>query len=215
MIQRDLKSKNNVVGFTILELLIVIVIIGILALVGAVGYRNVKGRAQAAVVHGIVQQYSTALAAYKAEHGEYPDLSSLSSETTTPIVCLGTGYDGVACGSNFGPGKEYAVFNALMEPYTGKVPNISPHTTPYRFGSIDVTITGVSLQLVRDGDTTLDGQPANFYAFTYALDEQDAKCNGGQVLGVGSIPGTNYTSNNAKNTMTDGKNTGCFVKLQD
>lgn len=202
-------------GFTILELLIVIVIIGILSVIGSVVYINAKGKAQAAVTQGVVQQYSTALAAYKAEHGNYPDLSLITNDTESPIVCLGTGYNGVSCGSNFGPGQEFATFNALMEPYTGKVPNISPHTTPYHFDSINLTITGVSLQFIDGVDNTLDGQSEQFYAITYALDDKNAKCNGGQVLGVGGIPGTNFTTTNNTNAITDGKNTGCFVKLID
>lgn len=208
-------NKLNVGAFTILELLIVIVIIGILAVIGSVIYINAKGKAQAAVTQGVVQQYSTALAAYKAEHGEYPDLSTITNDTDSPIVCLGTGYAGVSCGSNFGPGQEYATFNTLMEPYTGKVPNISPHTTPYYFDSINLTITGVSLQFINGQDHTLNGQPEEFYAITYALDAINAKCNGGQVLGVGGIPGSDYTTTNSPHTITDGKNTGCFVKLED
>lgn len=202
-------------GFTILELLIVIVVISILAVTGYVSYKNTKGRAQAAVTHSIVQQYTKALAAYKAEHNQFPDLSVITSDTISPIVCLGTGYEGTPCGSNFGPGQEYASFNNLMEPYTGTVPNIRPHTTPYVFSDLNITITGVSLQYINDVDSTLDGGPAEFYALTYALDEEDAKCTGGQVLAVGSIPGTNFMTTNNKNTMTDGKNTGCFVKLVD
>lgn len=210
-----LKNNPDNTGFTILELLIVIVIIGILAIIGAVGYRNAKGKAQAAVTLGVVEQYSTALEAYKAEHGAYPDLSLITNDTDSPIVCLGTGYAGVPCGSNFGPGKEYAAFNSLMEQYTGKVPNISPHTTPYHFDSIDLTITGVSLQFINGAFNTLDGQPQEFYAITYALDKENAKCNGGQVLGVGGIPGTDFTTTSNPNTITDGKNTGCFVKLNN
>jgi prepilin-type N-terminal cleavage/methylation domain-containing protein len=209
------KNLNSRSGFTIAELLIVIVVIGILAVIGAVGYRNAKGKAQAAVTQGVVQQYSTALAAYKAENGDYPDLSLITSETTSPIVCLGTGYAGVSCGSNFGPGEEYLSFNSLMEQYTGKVPNISPHTTPYNFDSINLTITGIALQFINGENNTLNGQPEEFYAITYALDRENAKCNGGQVLAVGGIPGTDYTTTNNPNTITDGKNTGCFVKLID
>ena len=219
--QNNQKSKFNRVsniwsaGFTIIELLIVIVVIGILARLTFVVYKNITGKAQATVTKNIVQQYTKALAGYKIQNDSYPDIDSLSDIQASAGVCLGTGYEGNGCGSNFGQGKESAQFNQLMKEFIGTVPDIRPHTTSYHFDELNITLNGIILQHLDADDQTLDGQPIDAYAITYALDEPDAECIGGEVLKVGSIPGTNYITGNFTNTLTDGKNTGCFVLLPD
>lgn len=219
--QNNQKSKFNRVsniwsaGFTIIELLIVIVVIGILATLTFVVYKNITGKAQATVTKNIVQQYTKALAGYKIQNDSYPDIDSLSDIQASAGVCLGTGYEGNGCGSNFGQGKESAQFNQLMKEFIGTVPDIRPHTTSYHFDELNITLNGIILQHLDADDQTLDGQPIDAYAITYALDEPDAECIGGEVLKVGSIPGTNYITGNFTNTLTDGKNTGCFVLLPD
>lgn len=202
-------------GFTIIELLIVIVVIGILATLTFVVYKNITGKAQATVTKNIVQQYTKALAGYKIQNDSYPDIDSLNDIQASAGVCLGTGYEGNGCGSNFGQGKESAQFNQLMKEFIGTVPDIRPHTTSYHFDELNITLNGIILQHLDADDQTLDGQPIDAYAITYALDEPDAECIGGEVLKVGSIPGTNYITGNFKNTLTDGKNTGCFVLLPE
>ncbi|HMS23585.1 MAG TPA: type II secretion system protein [Candidatus Saccharibacteria bacterium] len=209
------KQDKKPSGFTIVELLIVIVVIGILATLTFVVYRNITGKAQAAVTSNIVQQYSKALAAYKLQNDSYPDIDSLADLQSSAGVCLGTGYENKGCGSNFGEGQESEEFNQLMKNYIGTAPDIRPHTTSYHFNEINITLNGIILQHLGEDNQTLNGQPVDAYAITYALDEPDAQCIGGEVLQVGSIPGTNYLTGNFKNTLTDGKNTGCFVKLPD
>ena len=219
--QNNQKSKFNRVsniwsaGFTIIELLIVIVVIGILARLTFVVYKNITGKAQATVTKNIVQQYTKALAGYKIQNDSYPDIDSLSDIQASAGVCLGTGYEGNGCGSNFGQGKESAQFNQLMKEFIGTVPDIRPHTTSYHFDELNITLNGIILQHLYADDQTLDEQPIHAYAITYSLDEPDAECIGGEVLKVGSIPGTNYITGNFTNTLTDGKNTGCFVLLPD
>lgn len=210
---RITKTRNG--GFTIIELLIVIVVIGILATLTFVIYKNITGKAQAAVTRNIVQQYTKGLAGYKVEHDAYPNFDSFMQSNLVAGVCLGTGYEGEGCGSNFAHGAESSVFNNELEPYIGNVPDIRPHTSSYHFGELDITLNGILLQHLGADGQTLNGQPVDAYAITYALDEPDAECIGGEVLQVGSIPGTNYTTGNFKNTLTDGKNTGCFVMLPD
>lgn len=202
-------------GFTIIELLIVIVIIGILATLTFVVYKNITGKAQATVTKNIVQQYTKALAGYKAEHDAYPNFDNFMQTESKAGVCLGTGYEGNGCGSNFAFGGESTDFNEEMRSYIGNVPDIRPHTSSYHFSELNITLTGILLQHLGDDSQTLNGQPVDAYAITYALDEPDAQCIGGEVMQVGSIPGTNYITGNFKNTLTDGKNTGCFVLLPE
>ncbi len=75
-------------GFTIVELLIVIVVIGILAAITIVAYNGIQVRAQNAKTLVAVDAYKTALSLYIVDHGSPPDYSSLPSGG----ACLGTGY---------------------------------------------------------------------------------------------------------------------------
>jgi prepilin-type N-terminal cleavage/methylation domain-containing protein len=75
-----LKTKS---GFTIVELLIVIVVIGILAAISLVAYNGVQARAISSQQEVAAKAYYTAFSAYVAERGSYPS-------TGGPIrICLG------------------------------------------------------------------------------------------------------------------------------
>lgn len=64
-------------GFTIVELLIVIVIIGILAAITTVAYNGVQNRARTAAAQALANQASKKVAAYYVSNGSYPtDLSA-------------------------------------------------------------------------------------------------------------------------------------------
>jgi prepilin-type N-terminal cleavage/methylation domain-containing protein len=72
-----MKSMGNAkptraAGFTIVELLIVIVVIGILAVISVVAYNGIQARAQAANVQGALAQANKKLAAYMVDYSAYP-----------------------------------------------------------------------------------------------------------------------------------------------
>ncbi len=69
-------------GFTIVELLIVIVVVAILATISVVAYSGVQGRAQNIKTMSAVREWSQALQMYKADNDDYP----------TMVSCLGAGY---------------------------------------------------------------------------------------------------------------------------
>ena len=73
-----LKLTKKQRGFTIVELLIVIVVIGILAAITIVAYNNVNDKARASSAVSALDQAKKKLELYKAENGGYPaDLNTI------------------------------------------------------------------------------------------------------------------------------------------
>jgi prepilin-type N-terminal cleavage/methylation domain-containing protein len=98
-------------GFTIVELLIVIVVIGILAAISIVAYNGVQNRSKNAVVNSNIAATIRQLETYKAINDSYPVTAAqmvsvwkiTDRMTNTMLVCLTTtqwsiiarGWDGV------------------------------------------------------------------------------------------------------------------------
>jgi prepilin-type N-terminal cleavage/methylation domain-containing protein len=86
--------KQKAYGFTIVELLIVIVVIGILASVTVVAYGGVKTRANNTARYQEVMSWHKLMQSYIAQEGKLPPIADGS-------YCLGAGFpdgDGVAGG---------------------------------------------------------------------------------------------------------------------
>lgn len=66
-------------GFTIVELIVVIVVIGILAAVSVVGYRGSQDRARDTARQTSLTEIRSALEAYRAEKGTYPNEATSGS----------------------------------------------------------------------------------------------------------------------------------------
>ena len=83
------KSKNQKTsGFTIVELLVVIVVIGILAAITIVSYTGITKKANEATVQAELANASKKLAIYYAQNGTYPtnDLVSNGGCPSTPVA---------------------------------------------------------------------------------------------------------------------------------
>lgn len=63
-------------GFTLVELLIVISILGVLATIALVSFRGAQGRSRDAQRKSDLKQISTALNLYYSDYGKYPDSSN-------------------------------------------------------------------------------------------------------------------------------------------
>lgn len=88
-------------GFTIVELLIVIVVIGILSAVTTVTYSGMQSRATNAARYQEDKAWIRILTAYKAQEGHYPNVASQN-------YCLGTGFPN----GNATPGGECRDYQA-------------------------------------------------------------------------------------------------------
>lgn len=116
-----MKLRGRQSGFTIVELLIVIVVIAILAAITIVAYNGIQQRARTTQTTSALTAWIKGIKLYRADKGAWP----------TGIACLGAGYKygpsgtdttGVAqcrqdtTGSGF---KEVPAFNTGLAPYLG------------------------------------------------------------------------------------------------
>lgn len=74
-------------GFTIVELLIVIVVIGILAAITIVAFNGVQQRAKNTQATSDLTNIKKAMLAYKARHGELPPTGDAWNYSTNPPTC--------------------------------------------------------------------------------------------------------------------------------
>lgn len=84
------KMKDRQFGFTIVELLIVIVIIGILAAITVVAYNGIQNRANNTKTQQAVAAYAKAITLYGQDKGSYPDpayYTCLGQEYTESTKC--------------------------------------------------------------------------------------------------------------------------------
>lgn len=119
-------------GFTIVELLIVIVIIAILAAISIAVYSGMQTRAKNTTRANVVTSYVKALKLYEAENGVMPEDGSASDV----YRCIGENYPS-GCGTISGPtgcglgtitNAASSTFNALLRPYmsnTNEVPRLN------------------------------------------------------------------------------------------
>mgnify|MGYP003595653100 FL=1 len=121
-------------GFTIVELLIVVIVIAILASIAVFSYGSIRQQANAARTAHAASTYNRALLTYHVLHGAYPAITSGGG------VCLGTGYtdrnsDGIGdCGETAWPVREDVGFNTQLKTLISSTPlaNDSLVKMPYQ-----------------------------------------------------------------------------------
>ena len=112
--------RKNTSGFTIVELLIVIVVIGILAAIVIVAYNGVQTRANNTKSMAAVNSWAKAIQLYRADKGTFPTSNSCLGSTTT-YNGDGTCWDGTYW-------VVQAAFLTEMSPYISNKPE--PDLTP-------------------------------------------------------------------------------------
>ena len=80
-------NRNHGRGFTLVEMLVVVLIIGILAgLISAAAIRGLH-RAKVARISVEIEQISLALEQYKQQFGEYPPISAIHRLVDKHLYC--------------------------------------------------------------------------------------------------------------------------------
>lgn len=103
-------------GFTIVELLIVIVVIGILAAITVVAYNGVQARATNQQTTAAARAYYAALTAYTVDNGSYPGGNA----------CLGTAsfYTSNPCYIGNNTYSHSPALNTALDKYINSVPTL-------------------------------------------------------------------------------------------
>lgn len=222
-----LKPLRAVSGFTIVELLIVIAVIGILAGITLVAYNNVQERASNSRTVTMVSSYAEALSVYLALHRTYPPMDEDAGG-----VCLGVGYrdrvgsDGIGdCGETSWHLNEDLAFNNSLKRIISSLPvvNDRPIKMPYQ----PTQYVGAAFHYFPPDPTEplpedrngfiVDGVSSPYYIM-YVLEGGDQNCSLSDVVATDESQGgwpvmTKNMPNGQSWSYSDGKTTACAVTM--
>jgi type II secretory pathway pseudopilin PulG len=197
------KSPYASSGFSIVELLVVVVTIVILAMITIVMYNDAQVRARNTQTASAVRVYKEALNLYRSINRSYPQGNNPTDET-----CLGSSYQSNQCWYN--DVTENATFMTQLEGVQGgklPMPAIAPKNLK---GAYFAPIKGAGYY-----DYTLDGVRTDFIVYAW---EGTAPCPVGPIASnAGDANALTYSATPPANGQTEapsGANPAqCFVPL--
>jgi len=203
-IMTSFQRYRRSIGFTFVEILIVIVVLGILATIVTVSYNGVTKKSRNTQTGVVIQKYVDALVVYYAKYGKYPD-GNPDSKT-----CLGIGYPGGKCWK--GEIDENATFMQSLKNIAGAD---FPMTANQSLG-----LKGAWFKAKSTGLTNvLDGQPEDFVV--YSVEGANTRCPVGPLASDGGDTNIfTYSSTPPASGQTHPQDTGyagdppqCWIPL--
>lgn len=195
-------------GFTIVELLIVIVIIAILAAITVVAYNEIQQRARNATRVSAIQTYIKLLSVYAIQNNTYPSF--------TNGACLGTGYTGSSCTNSTlsqtvpSGATEQSTFNSGLSAF-GNIPDYPKLEST---GSKGGNESGAFIYNYGATNET----PARTYRIVYFLEGMNQNCQQARIVRNtdGSAAGTGAWQVTINGYINSGNTTGgtrCILSL--
>ncbi len=162
--------KQTVRGFTLVELLIVIVVIAILAAISIVAYNGIQERARNSDRASAMSTIQKALELYYVEHGEYPSSVSCGSTAINSSWC--TTAD-----------NSWETFQArLTDEFISELPR-DPISTP---GVSPLGAVGYNYAYLSHGLERCGSAPGQWYLLAYKREgsqvDNRADCSSGTLL---------------------------------
>lgn len=129
--------KRPQAGFTVVELLVVIVVIAILAAISIVAYTGIQGRAHDAAVQSDLRSISQSIMIYHADTGLYPrvsDFPAITAPTTNPRISMRTSQNSYSqfyfCHAMLSSGDHYAIIAQSRSGNSFYISNTQTTVTP-------------------------------------------------------------------------------------
>lgn len=179
-------------GFTIVELLIVIVVIGILAAIALISYNGIQAKARNANQNSAAKSYLKAFAAYVAANGSYPAGGAQNR------ICLGI--DVAACTTATTSWYRDTTLETNLRTITNPLPTVLdgiPIVSSPKMGYVPVS------------DVTLDGVATPFLIYSI---EPSGTCTAGTPAS-GTWPSYSSTVPAQGYTSTEGNVRMCFIPM--
>ena len=188
-----LKSMNKrAYGFTIVELLIVIVVIAILAVITVVAYNGIQQRAKNTTILSAVEQTAKAIQMYIGSTGSYPYTGGSMACVTTTSGCV----------------RDTGVVDSEIATFTTNMAAVAslPRTVPTSGTNGNGIIYSYQTGRVFNGET----QPA---MLLYWLNGSSQNCGMSGILNGWGTPTAAVTTTTGYTANSPAGKTMCFVSI--